>query len=38
MQELSHITEAYLTAQLERSFFTLDFYKTLLPNQGGNNG
>lgn len=38
MQELSHVTEAYLTAQLERSFFTLDFYKTLLPNQGVNNG
>ena len=27
---LSQITESYLTTQLERSFSTLDFYKTLL--------
>ena len=32
LEELNHITEAYLAAQLERSFFTLDFYKSLLPN------
>ena len=30
MEQLSQITEAYLTAQLERSFSTLDFYKSLL--------
>lgn len=29
MQQLSNITEAYLTAQLERGFSTLDFYKSL---------
>ena len=29
MAELSHITEAYLTTQLERGFSTLDFYKSL---------
>lgn len=28
--QLSHITEAYLTTQLERGFSTLDFYKSLL--------
>lgn len=27
--ELNHITETYLLTQLERSFFTLDFYKSL---------
>ncbi len=27
---LSHLTEAYLTTQLERGFSTLDFYKSLL--------
>ena len=32
MQQLSHITEAYLSAQLERGFSTLDFYKTLVFN------
>ncbi len=30
MQSLSHLTEAYLTTQLERGFSTLDFYKSLL--------
>ena len=30
MEALAHITEAYLTTQLERSFSTLDFYKSLL--------
>lgn len=30
LQQLSGITEAYLTTQLERGFSTLDFYKTLL--------
>lgn len=29
MQQLSSITEAYLTTQLERGFSTLDFYKSL---------
>lgn len=29
-EQLSHITEAYLTTQLERGFSTLDFYKSLL--------
>ena len=30
LEKLSNITEAYLTAQLERGFSTLDFYKSLL--------
>ena len=30
MQQLSALTEAYLTTQLERGFSTLDFYKSLL--------
>lgn len=30
LQQLSGITEAYLTVQLERGFSTLDFYKSLL--------
>ncbi len=30
LQQLSTITEAYLTTQLERGFSTLDFYKSLL--------
>lgn len=30
LAQLSGITEAYLTTQLERGFSTLDFYKTLL--------
>lgn len=30
LQQLSAVTEAYLCAQLERSFSTLDFYKTLI--------
>lgn len=30
LTQLSGITEAYLTTQLERGFSTLDFYKTLL--------
>ena len=29
MEQLAHLTEAYLTTQLERSFSTLDFYKSL---------
>lgn len=29
MEQLSHLTEAYLTTQLERGFSTLDFYKSL---------
>lgn len=30
LQMLANLTEAYLTAQLERGFSTLDFYKSLL--------
>ena len=30
MQQLSGLTEAYLTTQLERGFSTLDFYKSLM--------
>ncbi len=30
LDELSHVTEGYLTTQLERGFSTLDFYKSLL--------
>ena len=30
IEQLSQITEAYLTTQLERGFSTLDFYKSLL--------
>ncbi len=30
LQQLSSVTEGYLTTQLERSFSTLDFYKSLL--------
>ena len=30
MEQLSQLTEAYLTTQLERGFSTLDFYKSLL--------
>lgn len=30
LQQLSSLTEAYLTTQLERGFSTLDFYKSLL--------
>ena len=30
LEQLSQLTEAYLTTQLERGFTTLDFYKTLL--------
>ena len=30
LQQLSALTEAYLTTQLERGFSTLDFYKSLL--------
>lgn len=29
MSDLAHISESYLTTQLERGFSTLDFYKTL---------
>jgi len=30
LDELSHVSESYLVTQLERSFSTLDFYKSLL--------
>ncbi len=29
LEALTHVTEAYLTTQLERGFPTLDFYKSL---------
>ena len=29
MKELSDVAETYLLTQLERGFFTLDFYKSL---------
>lgn len=29
MEDLAHLTESYLTTQLERGFTTLDFYKSL---------
>lgn len=32
-EDLAHITETYLTTQLERGFSTLDFYKSLQPLQ-----
>ncbi|MBQ6839857.1 MAG: DNA repair protein RecO [Oscillospiraceae bacterium] len=31
LEDLSHVTESYLTTQLERGFSTLDFYKSLQP-------
>lgn len=40
LEQLSTITEGYLTTQLERGFSTLDFYKSLLipiANTGDNN-
>ena len=40
LEQLSAITEGYLTTQLERGFSTLDFYKSLLipiANTGDNN-
>jgi DNA repair protein RecO (recombination protein O) len=30
LEELSYLTESYLSTQLERGFSTLDFYKSLL--------
>ena len=33
LEQLAHITEAYLTTQLERGFSALDFYKSLLFTQ-----
>lgn len=30
IEQLSHLSEAYLTTQLERGFSTLDFYKSLM--------
>ena len=30
LEQLAQVTEVYLTTQLERSFSTLDFYKSLL--------
>ena len=40
LEQLSAITEGYLTTQLERGFATLDFYKSLfipIANTGENN-
>ena len=31
LEDLSHVTESYLTTQLERGFSALDFYKSLQP-------
>lgn len=36
LQELSNLTEVYLMTQLERGFSTLDFYKSILPQQEAN--
>ena len=35
LEQLSAVTEGYLTTQLERGFSTLDFYKSLLAPQPG---
>ena len=35
LQQLSSVTESYLTTQLERGFSTLDFYKSLLVPPAG---
>lgn len=38
LEQLAHITESYLSTQLERGFSALDFYKSLmLPDIGVNN-
>lgn len=34
LRALNHAADAYVTAQLERSFRTLDYYKTILPQEG----
>ena len=31
LRALNHAADAYVSAQLERSFRTLDYYKTILP-------
>ena len=36
LEQLSAVTESYLTTQLERGFSTLDFYKSLLIPMDGN--
>ena len=33
LRALDHASDAYVTAQLERSFRTLDYYKTILPQE-----
>ena len=33
LKQLSLITEAFLSTQLEKGFFTLDFYKTLFQTE-----
>ena len=33
LQALDHASDAYVTAQLERSFRTLDYYKSILPQE-----
>lgn len=33
LRALNHAADAYVTAQLERSFRTLDYYKTILPQE-----
>ena len=37
LEQLSSISESYLTTQLERGFSTLDFYKSLLIPYNGDN-
>ena len=33
LRALDHASDAYVTAQLERSFRTLDYYKSILPQE-----
>ena len=33
LRALNHAADAYVSAQLERSFRTLDYYKTILPQE-----
>ena len=33
LRALDHASDAYVSAQLERSFRTLDYYKTILPQE-----
>ena len=33
LRALNHAADAYVSAQLERSFRTLDYYKSILPQE-----